>query len=158
MRFNKRLFIRRNVLLQRDRLVLGRGRVVPQRRLNRLGGQVEPTRNQRNLYRGIVDLVADQVAGGTRVIVDQQPAFAIEQPATRRQHRHLANPVLLGQRPIVISIEHLQAPQAKHQNPQNRDHYILCCVQLRRRELLLPLPRLGTRQLQTRIWSRGHYK
>ena len=139
VRFNEGLLVWGDVLLERDGLILGRGGKTLQRRFHGFGRQIEPTRNERDFHRGIVHLLAQQVAGGRRIVVDQQAAFAIEQPPARRKHRHLADAVLLGKRAVVVGIEHLQTPQAEHQDAQNRNDDILRGMQLGGRDFVLPL-------------------
>ena len=68
-----------------------------QRGLQLLEVQVEPLGNQRQIGVDVVVLFANQEAGNRRIVVDDEAVLAVEKLAARRQHRHLADAVLLGQ-------------------------------------------------------------
>jgi hypothetical protein len=55
-------------------------------------------------------LLAQEIATDRGIVVDDDAAFAVEDAAARRQHRHLANTVLLGQHAVAAGAEDLQPP------------------------------------------------
>jgi hypothetical protein len=114
VRLNKRLLIRRNILLDGNRLVPRRQPEAMQRSLQLVEVQIQPLGNQRQVGVDIPVLLANQEAGDRRIVVHQQPAVAIQQLAPRRQHRHLANAVLLRQHPPTVA---RQAPARRHSPP-----------------------------------------
>ena len=97
MGLNKRLLVGGNVLLDGNRLVARRGAVTAQCGAQLLQIQMQSLRNQRQIGIHVVVLLADQEARNGWVVVHHQPVLAVEELAARRQHRFLANAVLLGQ-------------------------------------------------------------
>ena len=135
MSLDEGLLVGRDVLLQRDGLVLGRGGETAQGRLDLLGRHVQSVRDHGDLRCLVLHLVAQQIAGGGAVVIDQQPAFAIEDAAARREHGHLANAVGLGQHTVVFDAQHLQVPQAERKDDKDERDDILRRVYLAGREL-----------------------
>ena len=133
MSLDKFHLVRGDVLLERNRLILGRQRVVGQRALQLLRGHVQSTGNERKVGVQVAAWLADQKAGDGGVVVHQQAAFAVEQLAPGRQDRHLADPVLLRQDAVVLRSHDLEPPQAREQHQQNRDDHVLHDRQLIRR-------------------------
>ncbi len=125
--------VRSDVLLERNRLILGRQRVMRQGALQLLRGHVQPTRNQGKVRTQVAARFADQEAGDGGIIVHQQTAFAVEQLAPRSQDGHLADAILLRQRAVVLRSDDLQPPQAGEQYQQDGDDRILHDRQLERR-------------------------
>ena len=134
MRSDKRLLVGRNVLLQRNRLIIRRYLEPSQRRMNLVDGNVKSLRDKRQIRLQVLDLLPQQIARNRRVIVDQQPPLAIKKLAPRSKNRNLANPVCLRKRPEVLRVQHLQTPQAHQQNRQNQCHQILHSMKLPRRQ------------------------
>ena len=81
--------------------------------------------------------IADQVASRVtqqqrrerRVIVDDGAAFAVENLAARREHRNVANAILLGGRGVIATFHHLQLPQSVGEDQEDAKDDVL-----RRRE------------------------
>ena len=96
VRLDKGLFVRRNVRLQRNRLILRRVLKVAQSLLHLLHRQVQAVRNHAHLGVGVLHLLAHQEARHRRIVVDQQPAFPVQQFAPRCKNRHLVHAVCLG--------------------------------------------------------------
>src|SRR6266478_5254041 len=69
--------------------------------------------------------IAQQERGKRRVIIDNDPAFAIEDFAARRQNRHIAHPVLLRQLRILAALHDLQPPQPVCQKQENEQYDVL---------------------------------
>ncbi len=78
VRLNKSLLVWRNVLFQRDGLVLGRGLKTANRGLNLLHRNVQPLRDQWQIGIQILDLLPQQITRDRRIVVDQQTAFAVK--------------------------------------------------------------------------------
>ncbi len=138
VRGDKRLLVRRDVLLQRNRLILRRRLVMPYGRLNLLDGHMQPARDERQVLLQMRLAFAQQEAADRRIVVDDDAAFAIEDAAARRKHRNLANAILLSQHAVVRRAEHLHAPQARAQHQQHKRDDILRSRELYLRELLAP--------------------
>src|SRR6266404_726609 len=69
--------------------------------------------------------IAQQQRRKRGVIIDDDPAFAIEDFAARRQNRHIANAVLLRQLRVLAALHHLQPPQPVCQKQENKQYDIL---------------------------------
>ncbi len=136
VRCQKGLLIRRDVLLQRNGLILGCKLKVLQNGADLLRLHVQSLCNQRHVLLYGAHLLAQQVAGDRRVVVDNDPAFPVQDASPRGQHRHLAHPVLLRQHTVLRRPEHLQPPKPDPQHQQNQCHDILQSRQLPRRDLL----------------------
>jgi hypothetical protein len=135
MGLDEGLLILRDVLFQRDRLVFGGRGVALERGFEKARLQVQAVGDHGQFRGGVVDLLPQQKAACAGIIIDQEPSFSVEQASSGREYGLLADAVLFGECAIVICIQHLQAPQAKHQNAQKEDDGILCRVQLRGRKL-----------------------
>ena len=134
VRFYEGLLVGRDVLLERDGLVLGRVLIVAQRGLDLIDGNMQARRNKREVRFQILLLVAQQIAADGRIVVDDDAAFAIKDATARRKNRHLAYAVLLGQYRVAGGAEDLEPPQANTQNEQHQRHHILRGMQLGGRE------------------------
>src|SRR6266404_1811110 len=69
--------------------------------------------------------IAQQERGKRRVIIDNDPAFAIEDFAAWRQNWHIAHPVLLRQLRILATLHDLQPPQSVCQKQENEQYDVL---------------------------------
>src|SRR5580698_8305062 len=78
MRLDKFLLIRRDVLLQRQRLVLRRGAVFLENAVDLVDRHIQTTRNHRQIGHIVMALLAHQKTGNRRIVVDQQSPFAVE--------------------------------------------------------------------------------
>ena len=107
MRLDEGLLVGCDLLLDGNRLVDRAGAIAAQRGAQQLQVQVQPARNQRQVIVHIAALLADQVAGDRRVVVDDQPVFAIKELAARGHHRLLADAVLLGLEAVIVHLQHL---------------------------------------------------
>ena len=56
----------------------------------------------------------------TRAVVDHDRAVAIEDGTPRRQHRHGAQPVVVGLRDVLLGRQDLQEPQPKDDDADQR--------------------------------------
>ncbi len=135
VRLDEGLLVGGDVLLERDGLVLGRGGVAPEDGFERVERDVQAAEMRGQVDRGVLDLLAQQVGVGAGVIVDQQPAFAVEDASARGEHGLLADAVGFGEHAVVVGAEHLQVPKAEHEHDQDEDDDVLRGVQLAGREL-----------------------
>ncbi len=87
VRLDELLFVRRDVLLQRQRLVFWGGAVLLQDGVDLIDGHIQSAGDQRQIRVDVVALLADQEAGDGGVVVDDQTAFAVEDLAPRREDR-----------------------------------------------------------------------
>src|SRR5437016_4666132 len=69
--------------------------------------------------------IAQQESGKRGVVIDNDPAFTIEDFASRRQIWHIANAVLLRQLRILATLHDLQPPQPVCQKQENEQYYVL---------------------------------
>ena len=67
-----------------------------------LDRNVQALRDQRNVRGDIFHLLAEEIAGDRRIVVDQQATFAVEEAASRGENRHLANPVGFGEDAVAV--------------------------------------------------------
>ena len=86
---------------------------------------MQPASNERQVGDHIVILLPHQKAGNRRIVVNDQPAFTIEDLAPWRQNRHFADAVGLRQRVIVLPANHLKPPQPKNENSENGRNDVL---------------------------------
>src|SRR6202034_3876159 len=118
VRFDKGLLIGRDVLLQRQWLILRRVRKALQRRLDLLDRDMQTGGNQGQIGVEILLLLAQQVAAYRRIVVDDDAAFAVENLAPRREHRDPPSAVLLRQHAIAGRAQYLQTPQPDRPHQQ----------------------------------------
>src|SRR6266403_503760 len=69
--------------------------------------------------------IAQQERGKRGVVIDNDPAFAIEDFAAWRQNWHIAHPVLLRQLRILATLHDLQPPQPICQKQENEQYDVL---------------------------------
>ncbi len=119
MRLDELLFIRSDVLLERNRLIFGGRPIALERFIQLIDGHVEAVCNQGKIRANIAALLTNQETGDRRVIVHQKPAVAIEELAPGSEDGHFANTVLLRQVAVVLRAQHLQPPQTGEQHQQN---------------------------------------
>ena len=136
-------FVGGDVQLDGDGLVAGRGPVVAQRGAQLLQIQVQAARNQRQVGVHIAILLADQEAGDRRVVVHDQPVFAVEELAAAGHHRLLADAVLLGELAEVLRAQHLQPPQSGRQRQHHQQNAVLHHRQLEGGELFAASAAVG---------------
>ena len=104
--------------------------------LNLLDGDVKALRDERKIGVEVFDLFAEKVAGDGGVVVDEEAAFAVEEPAARGEDGNLADAVGLGERTEAFGVEHLEAPEAGQENGENQRDEILDRVKLADGQLL----------------------
>jgi hypothetical protein len=63
-----------------------------------------------------------ELEGHHCAVTDQDPPVPVQDLAARRRHPDLANPVVIGDRPIVVARKHLQVPEPEQDHQQRRDH------------------------------------
>ena len=119
------LFVGGDVLLERERLVFGRGAVALEDRVNLVGGHVETARDERQIGGDVVALFADEEAGDGGIVVDEEAAFAIEEFAARREDGNFADAVGFSEGVVVLPADHLQTPEAEDQNRQDGSDGVL---------------------------------
>src|SRR5215469_8066633 len=107
MRFDKRLLVCAYILLNRDRLISRSRPISVQRGAKLVEIEVQSARNQRKIGINILVLLAHQEARNRWIVIDNQPVLAIKQLATRGQHRHLSDAVLLGQQLKILRTKNL---------------------------------------------------
>ncbi len=116
---------------------LGRRGVAADGRLHLLYGKIEAARDQRNIGVQILHLLAQQIAGDGGIVVDQNPAFAVEDLAAGRAHRIFADAVGFGEYAIALRAQNLQPPHARRQNKQHKHDDVLRRMQLARGYFLI---------------------
>jgi len=70
-------------------------------------------------------LIADQKAGDRRVVVHQQPAFAVEDLSARGKNGNLADAVGLRKSMVVLSADYLEPPKPEDQHQHYGDDGVL---------------------------------
>ena len=65
-------------------------------------GDVQALSDQRKVGVEILHLLAKEIAGDRGIVVDQQAAFAVEEPATRSEDRNLADAVGFGEDAVAV--------------------------------------------------------
>ena len=123
-------FVGRHVLLDGDGLVAGLETIVAQRGAKLVEVEVQAFGDQRQVGVDVVALLANEEAGGRRIVVDDQAALAIEELAARCHHGNFADAVLLCQHAEAVRAQHLQAPQAGDERQHHEQNSPLDCYQL----------------------------
>ena len=101
VRLDELLLIGGDVALQRQRLVLGRAAILHQHRADLVLGHMKAAGDLRQVRFDRLRLVGHEEAGDRRIVVHQQAAFAVKEAAPRRQDRHLADAIGLGQFAVI---------------------------------------------------------
>src|SRR5581483_1394605 len=70
-------------------------------------------------------LVAQQQHRERRVVIDDDPAFAIEDFPARRQDRYLLDPVLFGKIGVMLVAGDLEPPKSVTEDQKNREDHVL---------------------------------
>jgi hypothetical protein len=130
------LLVRRDVLFQRNGLVLGGDLKATDGCLNLLNGDVEALGYKRQVGIEILNLFAEQVAGNRGIVVDQKAAFAVEKLAAGSEHGNLADAVGFGERTKTLGVEHLEPPESGEEYGENERDEILGGVKLAGGQLL----------------------
>ena len=166
----KGLLVGGDVLLEDNGLVARGGGEAVEDGLNLLDRHVETLGDKRELGGGVVELIAQDVAGDGGVVVDDEPAFSIEQAAARGEDGDLADAVGLGEDAVVLRADDLQAIEAGDEDGENGGDDVLRGVQLAGRDLLFAAAdaaagtdgrargRGGTGRLpRVGVWGRAHW-
>src|SRR6185437_12914309 len=110
--------------------------------VNLLHGHVQTVGDQWQILLEVILAFAEKEAADGRIVVDDDAAFAVEDAAARREHRHLADAVLFGEHAIVGGAEHLQTPEAGAEHQHHQRNHVLHAVELDRRQLLAAAERV----------------
>ena len=113
-----------------DGLVLRGGGEAADGRLDLLDGEVEAGGDEREVEVGVGDLIAQEIAGDGRVVVDEQTAFAVEEAAARGEDGDLADAVGLGEDAVVGAVEDLEAVEADEEDGENGGDDVLRRMEL----------------------------
>ena len=97
VRLNERQFVRRDVVLEKQRLVARNRSHALQARPQFVRRNVQPLGDLLGIHFEIAVLIAQQQHGERRVVVDDDAAFAVQQLAAGRQNGDLLDAVLFGQ-------------------------------------------------------------
>ena len=124
------LLVRGDVLFEWDGLVLGRALEVAEGGLDLVEGEVEAGGDERDVGPVFGHLLAEDVAGGGRVVVDDEAAFTVEDAAARGEDGNLADAVLFGGSAVVLRAEDLQVPEAGDEDGEDENDDVLGRVQL----------------------------
>ncbi len=135
MRLDKGFLVGRDVELDGDGLVAGRGAIAAESGAQLLHIEVQPARDQRQVVVHVAVLLANQKAGDRWVVVHDQPVLAIEEFAAWGQHGLFADAVLLGQKAVVVRAQHLQPPKPRGQRQHHQEDAVLHHRQLEGRKL-----------------------
>ncbi len=138
MRLDELFLIRRDVGLERNKLILWAAAVLHQDGLNLIDGHVQPARDLRQVGLHVLRLILHQKARNRWIVVHQQTPLAIEEPAAWRQDRNLADAIGLRKLAPVAGAENLQSPKSGNEHGEDRDDDVLHHRQLERRNLLVP--------------------
>ena len=133
---DERPLVVRNVLLDGDRLVAGRGAIAAKSGAQLLQIQTQALGDERQIGIDVLVLLANQKAGGGGVVIHHQAAFAIEQLAARRPAPALCGCGFARPAAEVVGSQHLQTPQPCSQRQHHRKNAILHHRQLQSGELL----------------------
>src|SRR5208283_2885709 len=69
--------------------------------------------------------IAQQQGRKRRIVVDDDPPFAVQDLPARRKDRHVAHAVLLRQQRVFAALHHLQPPQAVGEKQEYKQNHIL---------------------------------
>jgi hypothetical protein len=130
------LFVRGNVLLEGNGLVLGGILIAANGGLDLLDGDVEPLGNEGQVGVEVFHLFAEEIAGDGGVIVHKEATFAVEELATGGENGDFADTVGFGERTEAFGIEHLKAPESGEEDGENQRDEILGGMELSDRQLL----------------------
>ena len=119
MRFDKGLFVLSDVFFQKDRLILRHGSEMADTRPHFIRIQMQPLRNHLRVSVEVTGGIAQQQSGKRRVVVDDDASFAVQNLATRRENRHIADAVFFRRRRILTALHHLQPPQSVGQHEKD---------------------------------------
>jgi hypothetical protein len=97
---------------------------------------MESSGDERQIGVEVFDLLAKEVAGDGGVVVDEKPAFAVEDLAARCEDGDFADAVGFGERTEAFGVEHLETPEADEKYRQNERDEVLEGVQLAEGKLL----------------------
>ena len=96
------LFVRGDVLLEREGLVFGRRAIAFEDRVDLVGGHVQAARDERQIGGDVVALLANEEAGDGGIVVDEEAAFAVEKLAARGEDGHFADAVGFSEGVVVL--------------------------------------------------------
>ncbi len=122
---NEGLLVRRDLSLDGDGLIAGRGAVMAERGLKLLEIEVEAAGDDGQIGVDVVVLLANQEAGDGRIVVNEETALAIEELAAGGEDWLLANAVLLGEQAEVLSAEDLHPPQLRGEHEHQDEDAVL---------------------------------
>ena len=125
MRLDERFFVGSHFLLDGNGLISRRSTETLDGGAQCVQIEVQAAGNRRQIGVHIVVLLAHQEAGDGGVVVDDQAVFTVEELTARREHGHLADAVLLGQKTEVGGAEHLQAPQSGGKRQHHQQNAVL---------------------------------
>ncbi len=109
-------FVGSDVLPEGERLVFGREAVALEDGVDLVDGHVEAAGDEGQVRGNVVALFADEEAGDGRVVVDEEAAFAVEDFAARSEDGDFADAVGFSEGVVVLSTDHLQAPETEDEN------------------------------------------
>jgi hypothetical protein len=124
MRLHERQLVRRNVLFQEDGLVLRQPGKLFNPLAHFIGIQVQAARDQVRVGIQVAALITQQQRGKGRVVVDDNSTFPVQQLASGRENRDIANSVLFGEAGVHVTVHDLQPPQAIGQQQEPRQSCI----------------------------------
>jgi hypothetical protein len=130
------LLVGGDVLLEGNGLVFGGYLVVAEDGVDLIDGEMEPPGDEREIGVEVFDLFAKEVAGDGRIVVDEEPAFAVEDLAARCEDGDFADAVGFGERTEAFGVEHLEAPEADEKNRENERDKVLEGMELADGKLL----------------------
>jgi hypothetical protein len=134
------LLVGSDVLFERDRLVAGGDLVVAEDGVNLVDGEVKTLRDERQVGIEVLDLFAEKVAGNGGIVVDEEASLAVEELAARSEDGHLSDAVGLGERPEVVGVDYLKAPEPDQKNGKDQRDQVLGGVKLAGRQLFCFAP------------------
>ena len=143
MRFDPGQLVGRNVVFHKQRLVSGvRGNALDTG-VEFLRIEMETVGDQVNVGKEIAMLVAQHEHGERRIVIDDDPSFAIEDFAARREDRNLLDTILFGERRVVVVARDLEAPQTEREDEEYPEDDVLHNRQPERRYFFLSAKHWG---------------
>jgi hypothetical protein len=124
------LFVRSDVLLEGDGLVLGGYLEAAESGVNLLDGDVEAAGDERQIGVEVFDLFAEEITGDGGVVVDEEAAFAVEEFAAGSEDGDLADAVGFGERAEAFGVEDLKTPEADEEHSEDKRDKVLDRVEL----------------------------
>ena len=135
MGLDEGLLVGRDVLLERDGLVLGGDLIAAEGGLDLVDGDVEALGDEGQVGVEVFDLLAEEIAGDGGIVVDEEAAFAVEEAAAGSEDGNFADAVGFGEDAVAIGADDLETPEADEEDGEDERDDVLGGGELGGREL-----------------------